>query len=149
VAEREKQQERAKKAVANESSSRREDLEIVNEAVASWSTLDEHYYNPKLFDTERNIPHRVLIDGDGNKVNKQNLDRREINKYRELYGKFTPGFAQKLEEADDDEEFEAVVWLDFDTVPWQNIVEDAKDQDKQGGKEVYFSEYRRKVSDSR
>jgi len=87
VAEREKQQERAKKAVANESSSRREDLEIVNEAVASWSTLDEHYYNPKLFDTERNIPHRVLIDGDGNKVNKQNLDRREINKYRELYGK--------------------------------------------------------------
>jgi len=29
------------------------------------------------------------------------------------------------------------------------MVEDAKDQDKQGGKEVYFSEYRRKVSDSR
>lgn len=47
VAEREEQQERAKKAMANESSSRREDLEIVNEAVSSWSTLDEHYYNSR------------------------------------------------------------------------------------------------------
>lgn len=149
VAEREEQQERAKKAVASESSSRTEDLEIVNEAVASWSTLDEHYYNPKLLDTEQNIPHRVLIDGNGNRVGKENLNQREIDKYRELYGKFTPDFAQKLEEADDDEEFEAVVWLNLDTVPWQNIVEDAKRKDKEGGREAYFSEYRRKVSDSR
>ena len=111
--------------------------------------MDEYYYNPKLFDTEQNIPHRVLIDGNGNRVSKQRLNRREVNKYRELYGKFTPDFAQKLEEADDDEEFEAVVWLNLDTVPWQNIVKNAKSKDKDGGREVYFSEYRRKVSDSR
>ena len=67
MAEREKQQERAKEAVANKSSSQKEDLEVMNEAVASWSTLDKYYYNLELFDTERNIPHRILIDGDGNK----------------------------------------------------------------------------------
>lgn len=46
------QQERAIELIAAKYGKDEEYLQIINEAVASWSTLDEHYYHPKVYDSK-------------------------------------------------------------------------------------------------
>lgn len=108
-----------------------EHLDVLVEAVASWPTLGEDYYQAKVHDSKNNRMHRALIDGDGEKINRDQLNKREEQAYREQYGKFTPRFSEKLSNADSKDTFEVEVRLKPESInrrnPVRNAVESTND----------------------
>jgi hypothetical protein len=85
-----KQREAAITHISNEHNVAEEHLKVLVESVASWSTLREEYYQVKVHDSVNQRMYRVLLNGDGNEINRNELHKREEKAYRDKYGKFSP-----------------------------------------------------------
>jgi hypothetical protein len=104
--------EAAKEHVARESGADVDDLEIVNEAMASWSTLEERYYHAKVYDVSEREIHGALLDGEKNPIDRDALHEREREACRAKYGKLDRKLYERIADADDDETFEVGIWLE-------------------------------------
>jgi len=109
-----------------------EHLEIFVESVASWTTIGEDYYQAKVHDSKHQRMHRVLLDGNGKEVDRDQLHKREEQTYREQYGKFPPRFANKLSESEEDKKFKAQVRLKSESLdrrePVRKTVENSENR---------------------
>lgn len=104
--------EKALAHVAAETGADEEDLSIVNESRASFSTLGEQYYHVKILNTAASTSHGVMLDGDGSVVDRAVLDRRERTAYRDAYGKLSPELHERVADADPDERIDVDVWTE-------------------------------------
>lgn len=104
--------EPAKNHVATEHNVRVSDLDVVAETIATWSTIDERYYNPKVRDSTSGDLFQALLDGDGNPVDRERLNRREEEKYREKYGKLGRRLSKKIENLPVTDSVNVILWLD-------------------------------------
>lgn len=86
-------------------------LDVVNESMASWSTLGEQYYHAKLRHRDTRELHGVLLDGDENRVNRATLDEREREAYHDRYGKLDTDLHATVEDAAPAETVEVGIWL--------------------------------------
>jgi len=128
----ENQREAAIDHASDELGVAKEHLEVLVESVAKWSTIGEEYYQAKVHDSKHQRMHRVLLDGNGEEVNRDQLHKREEQAYRDKYGKFTPEFADELENADADDKFQAQVRLKSDSLdrrePVRRTVDNTEDR---------------------
>lgn len=85
------------------------DLEIATEAVAGYPTIDERYYTAKVLEPSGRV-HGVTLDADGSTVDRDAIEQREAQTYRDRYGTLTPDLHDTLGTADADEEIEIGVW---------------------------------------
>lgn len=83
-------QEQALEHAASKSGADEDDLSVVNETTASYTTLGERYYHVKIRDSAASESHRVMLDGDGSPVEPAELDQREQAAYEQAYGKLDP-----------------------------------------------------------
>lgn len=102
----------AKEYVAQKINANVGDLDVVNESMASWSTLEERYYHAKVLDTDTHTSYQALLDGNGEPVDRDVLHEREREAYRDRYGKLDEKLHEKMQDADADETFEVGVWLE-------------------------------------
>ena len=124
------QREAAKDHVVSEYNADKENLVIINEAVASWSELDEHYYQPKVYDKEDKVTYRFLLDGDSQTVDRDDLHRREEEDYNNKYEKYSPSLYREVQDAKPDEEFFVRVKISYDQIDWKQIESNANENTK-------------------
>ena len=110
LAEEEDLRRTAREKVATETGTNVEEIEVVNESTAKWSTIRERYYEAKVYDGTQRETHRVLLDGDGTEVDSAEVDRREAAAYEEQFGKRGRRLANTVEQADADERISVDVW---------------------------------------
>jgi len=104
----------------------KENLEVLNDSIASWSTLGESYYQAKIHDSSNKRMYRVLLDENNEDVNRQGLHDREEEKYQSLYGKYSQQLNNKISNANQDDTFEVNVRLKSEAVDRQGIGRKAK-----------------------
>ncbi|MGM0592441.1 MAG: S8 family serine peptidase, partial [Halobacteriota archaeon] len=84
---------------------------VVDEAIATYSTLGERYYDAKVLDTRDGEIRRVLLDGNNDRVAHDEVQRREVEAYRARYGKLEPSLGTRVADANPDDKFDVSVWL--------------------------------------
>jgi len=89
--------------VSKEHGVAKEKLDVLNDSIASWSTLGERYYQAKIHDSSNKRMYRVLLDESGESVDRQKLHSREEKKYQNIYGKLSQRFSNKISNADSDD----------------------------------------------
>lgn len=102
----------AKKHVSEETGTPIEDLQIVNEAIATYEVLGGRYYDAKVQNTENGTVHSVMLDGDGNSVQRTNVRTQAQTAYREQYGRLGKTLYETIQTEGNGEEIEIVVWAD-------------------------------------
>lgn len=120
----ENQREAAIDYVSNEHGVPEENLQVLVKSIASWNTLGEDYYQAKIHDAGNQRMYRVLLDGNGDEVDRSQLHNREEKAYRQKYGKFSPDFSERLSNSDHDDKFEAKVRLKSESIDRRQAVKD-------------------------
>lgn len=127
------QREAAKDHVADKYGADKENLIIINESLASWSLLDEQYYQPKVYDEDNKVSYRFLLDGKGSIVDRKNLHEREESMYIEKYGKFSPELSKEFKNSAPDDEFFVKVKISYAQVDWRRVEDQAKQNASNSG----------------
>jgi hypothetical protein len=104
--------ERAKAVVADRTGTPTDDLTVVTDAQRSFPTLDESYYSAKVLDETDRSAHAALLDGDGEPVDRDALETREREAYRDRYGKRSQPLDAVVRDADADERVPVEIWVD-------------------------------------
>jgi len=112
LAEKNDLKEIAKKKVAEKTGTDVGNLEVVNSATSSWSTLGENYFNAKIYNESNSSIHQILLDGDGEEVDKEKIDQREQEVHADRYGKLSKDLHSEIQGMDDDDRLRVVVWLE-------------------------------------
>lgn len=140
-------QKKATEHAAAKSGTDEDDLSVVNETTASYSTLGERYYHVKVRDTAASESHRVMLDGDGSPMDPARLDQREQAAYERAYGKLSPELHDLV--TDGVEESVAVdVWTEpIDRAAARRAVGVENRPNDPATKEKLAEEFRRRIRD--
>jgi hypothetical protein len=141
-------QAKALEHAASESGASEDDLSIVNETTASYSTLGERYYHVKVRNDAESETNRVMLDGDGSLVEPVELDRRERAAYERTYGKLGPELHDVVSTGSADDRIDVDVWTEpIDRAAARRAVGIENRPDDAAAKQELAEEFQRRIRD--